>query len=66
MGMDHSAYAIRKQNIHFLRFYNFGHLTFAERRMHEYLTLTIGSPAIVWSAGFSGSTRRCPGAVRDA
>lgn len=56
MSMDHSPYAVRKQNIHFLRFYNLSYLSLAERGMNKYLTFTIRSPAIVWGAGFNRGT----------
>ena len=55
MSMNHSPYAVRKENVHFLRFDNLSHLTFAERGMHEYLTFTIRSCRIIWSTRFSGS-----------
>ena len=64
--MNEPAYAIREQHIHFLWLYDRSHLAFTKRGMRQYLSFTIRSSAIVWGADFSGSTRSCAGAIRDA
>jgi hypothetical protein len=66
MGMDHSPYAIGKQNIHLLWFDNRSYLTLAKHRMRQRLSFTIRSRSIIWGAELSGRTTRCPGTIRNA
>src|SRR5438094_697582 len=59
MSMNKSPHSVRKQNVHFLWFYERRYFALAKRWMHKGLSFAISSRLIVGRAGLGRSSPSC-------